>query len=138
MNKGNEQKLAQLRVLRDAALLSAEKAAYVYFSECQTGPERTRAAVIHEGIYCTVLNAELFAERISEGAEEQILKCETGSTLPDQVAAGSKLRGLMHRIYAKAIPTTASGRSSRIRSQALREALATAEDSAPAAERAQS
>lgn len=70
MNEDKKPNLMQLKASRDAAMLSAEKAAFVYFAECQTGPERSRAAVIHEGIYCTVLNAQLFAEPIEEGAQQ--------------------------------------------------------------------
>jgi hypothetical protein len=41
----------------------AEKAAFVYFAQCQ-GEDRTRAAEIHEGVYCAAQAAGLYSETV--------------------------------------------------------------------------
>lgn len=51
------------KVLRNRSIGAAEKSAFAYFAQCR-GEDRTRAAEIHERIYCAAKAAGLYAETI--------------------------------------------------------------------------
>lgn len=46
----DDKKLAKLKADRDAAIRTAEKAAYAYFCECEVGAERVRASEVFDNV----------------------------------------------------------------------------------------
>jgi hypothetical protein len=55
------------KVLRNRSIRMAEKAAFAYFTQCR-GEDRTRAAEIHEGVYCAAQAAGLYAQTVEVAA----------------------------------------------------------------------
>ncbi|MBY0237898.1 MAG: hypothetical protein K2X55_01140 [Burkholderiaceae bacterium] len=50
MNKQEQDKLDELKRKRNAAIDAAERAAYEYFTTCNIGQERCRAADVYENV----------------------------------------------------------------------------------------